>query len=162
MDEKYKDAYSKSGIDDGFTADHINLDIISLDTLPRFASDLLKIQTEEKVKNIGGGFFYIPPKNAEVEYVTQTAFYMQKWRIHVATIIGPMIDGYLDKVLESLSVYNNRIATAYHEHLLQIIADKNGKRDSLFSHLSSEAKQVQQDSAWLVDFRQQLKAIERG
>ena len=162
IDEKYKDSYSKAGIDDGFTADHINLDIIPLDTLPRFASDLMKIRTEEKVKNTGGGFFYIPPKNADVEYVTQTAFYMQKWRVHVAKIIGPAIDGYLDKVLEALSAYNNRIATAYHEHLLQIIADKNGKRDQLFSQLSSEAKQVQQDSTWLLDFRQQLKAIERG
>lgn len=162
IDETYKDAYSKSGIDDGFTADHINLDIVSLDTLPRFASDLLKIQTEEKVKNTGGGFFYIPPKSSDVEYITQTAFYLQKWRIHVGELIGPMIDRYLDKVLESLSVYNNRISTAYHEHLLQIIAAKNSKREDLFSQLSSEAKQVQQDSTWLVDFRQQLKAIERG
>ena len=64
--------------------------------------------------------------------------------------------------MQALSDYNEMATEAYHNHLMQVISDKKGEEEELSQQLSSEEKLLQQDGAWLNEFRQQLKSIARG
>lgn len=162
IDHAYQSAYASSGCDDDYVPENISFELESLETMPKFDDELMRIQTEEKVRNAGIGLFAIPVKNQEDEYFTQVAFYMQPWRERVYDLIEPLASRFMNNCINALAEYNSLLATAYHEHLLQIIVEKIREEEHLANQLSSEAKQIQQDSSWLTDFKQQLKAIERG
>ena len=130
------------------------------DTLPSFETDLLHIYNEEQAISTGIGFFAI--NNPKDEQYTQIAYYMQPWRERAYSLVEPLSKKYMDDCMDLLSDYNSRVAEAYHEHLQNVIAEKLSEEDQLSKQLSSEAKQIKLDSAWLTELKQQLKAIERG
>lgn len=162
IDKVYRAAYAIADCEDDFTPETTDFEPAHLDTMPKFDAELMRIQTEEKVRNTGIGLFAIPAKNPEDEYYTQIAFYLQAWREHVYSLIEPIAGSYMNKCMDSLSEYNSHVAAAYHDHLEQIIAEKVSEKEQLANQLSSEAKLIQQDSNWLAEFKQQVKAIERG
>lgn len=162
IDVRLASAYEVARCEDGFCAEQIKFKPPIATPIPDFQEELLGLHTEEKVRKNNVGFFYIASKNPEEEYDLQTAYYMQKWREHVASIIDPLSEVFMDAIMEALSDYDRRATDAYHEHLMQIVADRMKEEEELSKQLSSEEKRLQQDGAWLSEFRQQLKSIARG
>ena len=158
IDEEYKTAYESSGMEDNFTAGQLERLEIPTIILPKFDSELMNLQVKEKMS--GKGFFSISSADSD-DVEMQTAFYMQQWREHVFSIIAPIIETLISNCMETLSEYNMRVADGYHEHLQQLIEDKTKEEESLVKQLSTEELKLQQDGNWLIDFSQQLKAIER-
>jgi len=158
IDEEYKTAYESSGMEDNFTAGQLERLEIPTIILPKFDSELMNLQVKEKMS--GKGFFSISSADSD-DVEMQTAFYMQQWREHVFSIIAPIIETLISNCMKTLSEYNTRVADGYHEHLQQLIEDKTKEEESLVKQLSTEELKLQQDGNWLIDFSQQLKAIER-
>ena len=92
----------------------------------------------------------------------QTAYYLQTWREHIYSMLEPLTDEYMSDRLDALTEYSNKKTEAYHNHLIQIIDSKRKEEEKLSQQLSSDKKQLQQDSAWLNEYKQQLKQIARG
>ena len=162
IDLRLSEAYAAAGCEDGFDTKDIELKPADTITLPDFHEDLMKLHVEELVRKSSVGLFYIPSKNPDDDYEMQTAYYMQKWRTHILSIIGPIAEALTTERMQALSDYDDMATEAYHNHLMQIIDDKKKEEEKLAQQLSSEEKQLQQDGMWLNEFKKQLKSIARG
>ena len=162
IDTRLSDAYKTSGSEDGFSAEKVELRDTELIVIPEFKDKLMGLHVEEQVRKGNVGLFYIPSKNSEDDYEMQTAYYLQTWREHIFAILEPLTDEYMNDRLDALAEYNNQASKAYRDHLIQVIDSKIKEEEALSQQLSSEKKQLQQDGAWLNEYKQQLKQIARG
>lgn len=162
IDLRLSTAYDAAGHEDGFNTSDIEMKPFEFNELPDFQEKLMELHVEESVRKNSIGLFYIPGKTPEDDYEIQTAYYMQKWREHAAAVMEPIAEALMEERLQALADYNERATKAYHDHLMQIISEKRREEEELSQQLSSEEKMLQQDGAWLNEFRQQLKSIARG
>lgn len=162
IDSRLLDIYKTSGSEDGFSAEKVELRDTEPIVIPEFKDKFMELHVEEQVRKGNVGLFYIPSKNPEDDYEMQTAYYLQTWREHIFSILEPLTDEYMNNRLDALAEYNNQASEAYHDHLVQVIDSKIKEEDALSQQLSSEKKQLQQDGAWLNEYKQQLKQIARG
>ena len=161
IDQQLLSMYVSSGCNDNYIVNQLELkNTVPMD-LPNLSEELLELKVEEKVLKDTMGLFYIHTKS-ETEYVNQTAYYLQKWREHVFLIIEEITEQYMEDSLKALSDYNDCALKMYHDHLQQKINEMRNEKRSFSELLSSEERQLQQDAAWLENFRQQIKSIARG
>ena len=154
--------YKASGCEDGFSADIVVMKETEPIVIPDFKDKLLELYVEEQVRKYNINLFYIPSKNPEDEYETQIAYYLQTWREHIFSILEPLTDGYMKEKLQVLDEYNTQATEVYRGHIKQVIESKLKEEEALSQQLSSEEKQIQQDVAWLNEYKQQIKQIARG
>lgn len=161
IDQRLLSTYESSGCEDGFVVDQLALGKAEAVTLPDLKTDLLEMHVRERVRKNAIGLFAIA-NNLEEEYEIQTAFYFQKWREYIFSIVEPIAERLMDDRLNALAEYNDFATEKYSEHLKDNIAELIRQREILSQQLSSEEKQLQNDVTWLNDFKQQIKTIERG
>lgn len=162
IDTRLSDIYRSAGCEDEFSAEQVDLRDTKQIAIPEFKDKLMQLHVEELVRKGNVGLFYIPSKNPDDDYEMQTAYYLQTWREHIYSMLEPLTDEYMSDRLDALTEYSNKKTEAYHNHLIQIIDSKRKEEEKLSQQLSSDKKQLQQDSAWLNEYKQQLKQIARG
>lgn len=162
IEQQLSRVYKASGCEDGFCTNNVVLKDIKPIDIPDFKNKLMELQVEEQVRKYNMNLFYIPSKNPEDEYETQIAYYLQTWREYIFSMLDPLTDSYMKERLEALDEYNRQATEAYRVHIRQIIENKLKEEESLSQQLSSEEKRIQQDVAWLNEYKQQLKQIARG
>ena len=154
--------YMESGLTDDFSAENVELDKPEPTEITDFKSDLMEMKVEEKVLKHAVGFFYIPSKNQDDDYEIQSAYYMQKWREEASSILEPITKKLAMECMEAISKYNDVVTNIYMEHLDRAVVNKREEIEELTKQLSDEEKQIQQDTEWMNEFKQQLRSIERG
>lgn len=132
--------------------------------LPLISYELLKLRKEEKAEARGGLFrmFSSTPDPNANEPVIQIVSYYQEWREYVVEVVKPIIEKYIEDNFNALTTYLNETSKVYEEHISKLITQLTDKKDEVASQLSEEEQLLQDDIDWLVEFTDQVKAIERG
>ena len=130
---------------------------------PELTAEFLEMKevSFQEAKNDFFGLFKIPSEESG-EPVRVVTSYLDQWRTRAAERIMPAADRFIEGCYSNLLTYYNAMANAYHEHLQELMAERNDKKDLVSGQLSDDEKRLQEDNDWLAAVQDQLQNIERG
>ena len=88
--------------------------------------------------------------------------YYDRWRYRALEIIMPAVDDMIHRISTNLSGFYDELALQYHEHLRELIGQRNEEKEHVSILLSDEERMLQEDDAWLAEVKSQMQHIERG
>lgn len=155
--------YKQQGLDLNYIPD----DIVPSDatTVPHISlSDtfvaMKEVTFEEKYDLMA--FLRLPGAKDEKEPMRVVTCYYAQWRERAVEIILPIVFDVIKQNVEKLTVYYNKLAEAFHEHLSCLIETEECEKNKVSSQLSDDERKLQEDNDWFAEFKEQLTHIERG
>ena len=128
--------------------------------------ELLKIKEEnyEKPKeNLINAFLKeIVVANDNKEAILVTSYPCQKWREYVAQVASQIIDKIIKERNEEIREYQSEISLNYMDKLIKLLDIRESDKEDFSKRLSSDIRELQKDSDWLISFSEKLEAIERS
>ena len=115
----------------------------------------------QEARNDFFGLFKIPSEE-NGEPIRVVTSYLDQWRSKAAERILPVANNFIEDCYSNLLTYYNAMADAYHEHLHELIEERNKKKNQVSTQLSDDEKRLQEDNDWLAAVQDQLQNIERG
>lgn len=159
---KVNEMYLNAEYDQVFIPNDVDPEKFDILHTPRIENELMQIKEYSPVMRKEQGLFFMPKNSDEdIEIEMETTYYVQKWREYALGVVGQMADSLIQTRIEAIQNYDERLATAYHEHLTDLIGKFENEKETIGQHLSSEERQLQVDKEWLEDFKRQLNEIER-
>lgn len=163
ISEDFSVVYANAGVDTAYMPEGIMLGIPQGIVIPDLKTEFYKLKeiTYEEARNDFFGLFKkAPDENSEpVQVVTS---YLDQWRSRAAEIVLPAVGQLIDRYFAELLRYYDDMAEDYHKHLVKLIGEKTGEKETVSSHLSDDEKRLQEDNDWLSEVKDQLQNIERG
>lgn len=160
--EDFSTVYSNIGIDKEYRPAGIFPAECKKMEMPELKTEFLALKeiTYEESKNDFFGLFKKAPDeyNGSVRVVT---CYLEQWRNKAMEILLPLADDLIQKCKEELINYYDVLANGYHQHLRQLIMEKNEEKERVSARLSDDERRLQEDNDWLNELRDQLQKIER-
>lgn len=163
IDNVFSGAYGNAGIDRVYSPSGIQLYNDVNIQFPELTAEFLEMKevSFQEAKNDFFGLFKIPSEESG-EPVRVVTSYLDQWRTRAAERIMPAADRFIEGCYSNLLTYYNAMANAYHEHLQELMAERNDKKDLVSGQLSDDEKRLQEDNDWLAAVQDQLQNIERG
>ena len=163
IDRVFSGAYGNAGVDRVYSPAGIQLCNDIDIQFPELTAEFLKMKevSFQEAKNDFFGLFKIPSEeNGEPTRVVTS--YLDQWRSKATERILPVANNFIEDCYSNLLTYYNAMADAYHEHLHELIEERNKKKNQVSTQLSDDEKRLQEDNDWLAAVQDQLQNIERG
>ena len=122
----------------------------------------LKQVTYEEQKYDLKSLFRMSAAREDKEPVRIATCYYAQWREKAWELVLPVVQKFVERCVELLNDYYNKLAEAYHEQLSALIDGQESEKDEVSAQLSDDELKLQQDNDWLAEFNEQLQHIERG
>ena len=100
--------------------------------------------------------------NDNKEAILVTSYPCQKWREYVAQVASQIIDKIIKERNEEIREYQSEISLNYMDKLIKLLDIRESDKEDFSKRLSSDIRELQKDSDWLISFSEKLEAIERS
>ena len=163
LSEEFDSWYLEANYNDYYkpTGDETNCQLV--EEIPSFENELLEMKQEQYVDAKEGLLEKIFKESTDEpkEKVLETTYYLQNWRSHVSNIVEPITKKVLTDYFSSKCQFEKKIMADYISHLSEEIQKKTDEKNAVSSQLSDDEKKLQNDNAWLREFDDKLRNIER-
>ena len=157
--------YQSAMMNESFTDKLIFPDEFEFPVIEGQINQLMELKEEkyvEQKESIIGQLFKSNSSTDDKTSVLVTTFYYQSWREHFQNLVSPIVNEIIEKHFKLLNDYYNELADVYHNQLSLLIDRQIKLKNEVVSQLSEDEKLLQADNAWLTEFSDQLKNIERS
>ena len=135
-----------------------------MEIIKPFFETLLKLKEERYVeaKEDLIGMLFRTRQTEEKQMSLETTYHYKDWRDCVAILAKSASDRYIKQLEAICEEYLADLKNEYINHIDAAAEQEILKKEEVSSQLSEDEKKLQIDNEWLAQFKEQIKAIERG